>query len=69
MSKKKLGKMTLHVTKSDPEYYKISILDQLGDKIDSMVVSKEKLETTIEEQKKHWENHNYEVEVNKHAGA
>jgi uncharacterized protein YegP (UPF0339 family) len=69
LSNRKLGKITLCIERESGGYVNIIELDQLGNKVDSMVIDEVEMKRKLEEMKRHWEEHNYIVNIERGIGA
>ena len=69
LSTRKLGKLTLCVESNENGYLNVIAFDQLGSKIDAAVTTQKELNKTLENMKKHWEEHNFIVKIDKNRDA
>ena len=65
MAAKKLGRIILCFESDEKDYINVIAFDQLGNKVDAAVTTQNELNKTLENMKKHWEEHNYIVKIDK----
>jgi uncharacterized protein YegP (UPF0339 family) len=65
LATRKLGKIILCVESDEKDYLTVIAFDQLGNKVDAAVTTQNELNKTLEKMKKHWEDHNYMVKIDK----